>query len=176
MSDHERSSYPVGRFAVDPDPTDAKRRRWIEEVRSLPVQLAAALEGIDEAALDATYRDDSWTVRQVVHHIADGHGTSFFRFKHAIAEESPPVAAWEETLWAQTPEASIAPIEPSVLIIEGIHARWAHLLDSMAAHDFARVYRHPQKGDVTLDWLLQYMAWHGKHHVAHIGIARGATV
>jgi hypothetical protein len=176
MSDHERTSYPIGRFTVDSEPTDAKRRRWIEDIRSFPAQLSAALEGIDEAGLEATYRDGSWTVRQIVHHIADGHGTSFFRFKHAIAEDSPRVAAWEETLWAQTPEASIAPIEPSVLMIEGIHSRWAFLLDSMTSADFARVYRHPDKGDVTLDWLLQYHSWHGKHHVAHIGIARGVTV
>ncbi len=176
MNDLGQLRYPISRFTLDPAPNDAERQRWTEEIRSLPVQLGAALEGIDEAGLEATYRDGAWTVRQLVHHLADAHGISFFRFRHAMAEDSPAIAAWDENAWARRPEVNSAPIEPSILMIEGTHARWAHLLDAMRSEDFARIYRHPENGDVTLDWLHQYMAWHGRHHVAQIRLARRVPV
>jgi uncharacterized damage-inducible protein DinB len=173
MSEHEHLAYPIGRFTYDPEGRERLRRPSIEWIRTLPAELRNALEGIDDEGLEARYRPGAWTLRQLVHHIADGHGNSYFRFKLAMTEDSPAVKTWEETLWAETPDARIPPIESSLRMIDGIHERWACLLDTMTPADFARVYSHPQNGDVPLDWLLQYMAWHGRHHVAHVHIARG---
>jgi hypothetical protein len=42
------------------------------------------------------------------------------------------------------------------------------VLTSLTASDFARTARHPDHGLVTLDWLLQLYAWHGRHHIGHV--------
>lgn len=168
----DRLRFPIGPFAYDPRFTAAQRSERIEEIRRFPEELRAAIATLGEALLDATYREGAWSVRQLVHHIADGHVNSFFRFKLALTEDEPAVKTWDENLWAQTPEAIAPPIEHSLRIIEGTHGRWAWLLERMTEADFARVYVHPQNGRVHLDWLLQYMAWHGLHHLAHLSIVR----
>ncbi len=176
MTDLEQLSYPIGRFTYDADPTPEKRWRWTQEIRSLPRQLETALEGVDEDGLEKSYRDGGWTIRQLIHHIADAHGNSFYRFKLALTESSPAVKTWEEGPWSAMPDGRTAPVEASLRIISGTHERWSYLLDHMSEADFRRVYRHPQMGDVPLDWLLHYMSWHGRHHVRHIEIARSAPV
>jgi hypothetical protein len=49
-----------------------------------------------------------------------------------------------------------------------LHRRWVILLHAMRPEDFARRINHPERGVISLDWLLGEMAWHGAHHVAHI--------
>ena len=176
MQKSEPPAYPIGRFVEDPEPTPEKRRGWIERIRALPRELDAALEGIEESALDVSYREGGWTIRQLLHHLADGHGNSLFRFKLALTESAPAVTTWEEVTFAETPDGRTAPIAASLRIIEGTHERWTWLLERMSAGDFRRIYRHPKMGDVPLDWLLQYMAWHGRHHVAHVELARRSPV
>jgi hypothetical protein len=43
-----------------------------------------------------------------------------------------------------------------------------NLLESMTAADFERPLQHPERGALSLDWMLQLYAWHGRHHVAHV--------
>jgi hypothetical protein len=171
MDDEERIRYPIGRFTYD-ERVESRRATCIDTIDAFPQALDAALDGFGEEHLELRYREGGWTLCQLIHHLADGHGNSFYRFKLAMTEQDPPVKTWEETLWAETPDARTAPVDASLDIIRGTHARWAYLLRSMAPTDFSRIYRHPQNGDVPLDWLLQYMAWHCDHHLGHIAILR----
>jgi uncharacterized damage-inducible protein DinB len=160
--------YPIGEFQYDPDSTPDKRRHWIELIRSTPVELRKVLARIPESKLDQSYREGGWTVRQVVHHLADSHINIFVRFKLAVTEDSPPVKPFDENTWAETVDARTSPIEDSLRILDGVHARWAALLDSFSPEDFSRVVMHPVNGPVSLDRLVQFQAWHGPHHIAQI--------
>jgi hypothetical protein len=60
------------------------------------------------------------------------------------------------------------PIDPSLELITGLHARLVALLESMNEVDFARGFNHPERGRVTLANNLALYAWHSRHHVAHI--------
>jgi hypothetical protein len=111
-------------------------------------------------------------VRQVVHHVPDSHMNAYVRFRWALTEDEPVIKTYDEKRWADLPDARTAPIEPSLDLLESLHARWKALLSALTAQDFARRLAHPEMGSVDLDTLLALYAWHGRHHAAHITTLR----
>lgn len=164
----ENLSYPVGKFSFDPDSTPQKRAAWIREIAELPARLSAAVDGLSDAQLDTPYRDGGWTIRQVVHHLADSQMNAFLRFKLGLTEQNPRIAAFDQNAWAQTVDSVKSAVGPSLAIIQGVHGRWAELLASLAPADFTRTYQHPERGPEPLERTLQMYAWHGRHHLAHV--------
>ena len=164
----EKLQYPIGRFTPDRDVTAQKRASWIRDIENLPRELRRAVEGLTPAQLDTPYRDGGWTVRQLAHHLADSHMNAFIRSKLALTEDRPRIKPYDQEAWAATVDVKGVPIEPSLMMIDGIQARWARLFSSLSASDFQRTFDHPESGLQTLESQLQHYAWHGRHHVAHI--------
>lgn len=160
--------YPIGKFQGQDNLTEEQRRTMIDQIAETPAKLRAAVAGFTEAQFDTPYREGGWTVKQVIHHLADSHLKAFVRFKLALTEDRPTVKTYEQQLWAETPDAKSAPVEFSLALVESLHQRWTVLLKSLAPADFARALRHPELGEVTLEKYLAMYAWHGRHHVAHI--------
>lgn len=164
--------YPIGKFQLPDKVSDQDRQIYIKQIEEAPVKLRSAVAGLSEQQLDTPYREGGWTVRQVVHHLADSHMNAFIRFKLALTENVPAVKPYDQKLWAELPDAKVAPVEPSLKLFESLHKRFAELLASMSAADFARTMNHPEQGIVNLDRYLSLYAWHGRHHVAHITLLR----
>jgi uncharacterized damage-inducible protein DinB len=160
--------YPVGKYEEPAKVTPELRSRAIQEIAATPEKLRAAVKGLDDAQLDTPYREGGWTVRQVVHHVADSHMNSYVRFRLALTETEPTIKPYEESAWAKLEDAAHAPIEVSLRLIEPLHERWVRLLRSMKPEQFSRTFRHPEHGARTIDWMLFLYEWHGKHHTAHI--------
>ena len=161
--------YPIGQCSPPSAIRRAELNAWIADLEALPRNLRNAVESLSENQLDTTYRPGGWTARQVVHHIADGHMNAYTRFRLALTEETPTIKPFEETAWAELPDAKSGPVEPSLTIVDGLHRRWVMLLRSLSDDDFKRSYRHPQRGElVRLEETLGYFAWHSRHHVAQI--------
>ena len=161
--------YPVGRFDAAADVPHAERAALIESIAATPARLRAAVNGLSDTQLDTPYREGGWTVRQVVHHVPDSHLNAYVRMKLALTENTPTVKPYDENAWATLADARM-PIEPSLGLLDGVHARWATLYRAMTPKDLSRTFLHPEyrNGPLTLDWLLQQYAWHSRHHVAHI--------
>ena len=160
--------YPIGKFSYEGELAQAARRRAMDDIEAAPARLGTAVDGLSPEQLDTPYRPDGWTVRQVVHHLADSHLNAYTRFKLALTEEEPTVKPYDETRWAELSDARTAPVEISLVLLESLHRRWVLLLRSLAPADFARRFQHPELGVVTLDKNLALYAWHGRHHLAHI--------
>ena len=160
--------YPIGKFQWEDNLSEARRRELIEQIAETPTKVRAAVAGFTEQQFDTPYREGGWTVRQVVHHLADSHLNAYVRFKLAMTENEPMVKTYEQQLWAETPDAKTAPVELSLTLLDSLHQRWAVLLRSMTPADFSRQFRHPEHGLMTLERLLGLYAWHGRHHTAHI--------
>ncbi len=165
--------FPVGRFAFQPSVTPATRAADIAAIERLPRELRAAVESAGGTRLDTPYRDGGWTVRQVVHHVADSHLNAYVRFKLILTETSPALKTYEEARWAELEDGRTGDPAVSLAILDGLHVRWHHLLATLPAEAFARTGRHPEHGDVALDWLLQMYAWHGRHHTGHVTLVAG---
>ncbi len=159
--------YPIGRFRSPAAPPSDLRPAQIDTLRQLPEQLRIAVKGLSDTQLDTPYRDGGWTVRQLVHHIADSHINSYVRFKLALTEDWPTIKPYDEAAWALLPD-SVQPIEPSLVLIASLHDRWVALLESMSDADFQKGFNHPERGRQDLATTLALYDWHSRHHTAHI--------
>jgi hypothetical protein len=164
----ETLSFPIGKFSFPQSITPAQRIQWIGEVAETPAKLRASVAGLTPAQLDTPYRPDGWSVRQVVHHVPESHMNAYIRFKLALTEDDPTVKPYDEAAWAKLPDIPGTPIETSLTLLDALHDRWIRVLRLMSDSDFARQFRHPEIGVVTLERNLALYAWHGKHHAAHI--------
>jgi DinB superfamily len=160
--------YPVGRYQAPELISEDQRNTWIAELSSLPENLKQAVAGLSEAQLDTPYRARGWSVRQVVHHLPDSHINCYVRFRLALTEPSPLIKPYEEAAWAELADARTAPTALSLSLLEALHQRWVALLKTLTEDEFARTFRHPEVGEVRLDWVLGSYAWHSRHHLAHI--------
>ena len=158
---------PLESLVPPAESTPAVRAEQIVTLRLLPERLRAAVDGLNDSQLDTPYRDGGWTVRQVVHHIADSHANSYVRFKLALTEDWPTIKPYDEAAWARLPDSRQA-IEPSLVLITGLHQRFVGLLESMSEEDFERGFNHPERGPMTFATNLAIYDWHSRHHTAHI--------
>jgi len=164
----EHLRYPVGKFKAPASYTSEDLQHWIITIKTFPGKLRHSIISLNEKQLDTPYRPGGWTIRQVVHHVADSHMNSLLRFKWTLTEQNPTIKPYEEGDWALLPDYRL-PVEPSLKIIEGVHQHWTTLLESFTEHEWARTYIHPESGDtVNLKKALGIYDWHCRHHLAHI--------
>jgi hypothetical protein len=151
-----------------PGPNPEARQANIETIAALPERVREAVQRLSPDQLDTPYRPGGWTVRQVVHHLADSHLNGYARVKLALTEDAPTIKPYDEGAWAMLADSRLE-IDPSLAILDGLHLRWAALYRAMSDHDFAKTFHHPERRDpLTLEQHLHIYAWHSRHHVAHI--------
>lgn len=160
--------YPIGTFEPPAVYTPAIRQRFIDEIAATPARMRAAVEGLSDTQLDTPYRPGGWSVRQVVHHVPDSHLNAYVRHKLALTEEGPTIKPYMEDRWAELADSKVVPVAVSLTLLEALHTRWDAVWRAMRAEQWSRTFRHPEHGEVTIDWLAALYAWHGRHHVGHI--------
>jgi hypothetical protein len=164
----EAARYPVGPMpsnAATVTPADVKQA--VATIAAFPKHLDKAVRKLKDKKLDTPYREGGWTIRQLIHHIADSHSTALFRVHLALAEDNPTVPGYPEAEFAKLTDYS-DPIDSSLAIIYGTHARWVALLESLTPKEFARTYNHSERGQQDIAHGTVLYAWHSKHHLAHI--------
>ncbi len=160
-------TFPIGAFDQVAIMDDAHKERSIETIEAAPQSLRRSVEGLTDNQIDTPYCN--WTIRQIIHHVADSHMNSYIRFKWALTEDAPLIKSYDETAWSELPDARTADIALSLHLLEGLHQRWSVLLRTMTDLDFERTFTHPETGElVHLSLALPYYAWHGRHHTAQI--------
>jgi uncharacterized damage-inducible protein DinB len=160
--------YPIGKY-VPADYSDKQLQEWINDIRLMPSLLENAVLNLDEVQLNTPYRPGGWTVKQLVHHVADSHMNAYIRFKLGLTENNPVIKPYEEALWAEMSDTQNLPINLSLTLLHPLHARWVEVLKNMREDEWQRTVYHPEhKKEMTLWFLLGMYAWHSKHHTAHI--------
>jgi len=159
--------FPAGPFEPEAHLRPERRAELIATIESAPAALRAVVAGLTDAQIDTKYRN--WTIRQIVHHIADSHVNSFIRFKWTLTEEHPTIKAYDEGRWATLADARMGDIRAPLVLLNGLHATWVQLLRAMSDQQYARGFLHPEMGKtVTLNEALAHYAWHGRHHTGQI--------
>lgn len=174
MTDAELETlrYPIGRREQRAEYSTASRNASIDDIAALPASVRQIVAALADTQLDTPYRRGGWTVRQVVHHVADAHLVLYVRARIALTEDNPSVKVWDEVTWAELPDARTMPIDASLSILDAVHARFVHLLARLTPEQFGRTMQHPMWGVVPIDELVEICAWHGRHHAAHIRTLR----
>jgi hypothetical protein len=160
--------YPIGKYEVQPF-SDQQKDQWLSDLRFLPNDLEMAVQNLDAHQLNTPYREGGWTVKQVVHHVADSHMNALIRFKLGLTEDNPAIKPYDEALWAKLDDVESVPINVSLTILHGVHLRLVKTIENNDEAQWQRTLFHPEyQKQMTLWYLLGNYAWHGKHHVAHI--------
>jgi len=164
--------FPIGKLPRKTHMSADERRAAIDAIAAAPAHLRQAVSGLTDAQLDTPYRPDGWTVRQVVHHVADSHMNAYARFRLAFTEQNPTIKPYDESKWAELEDARTLPVEVSLTLLDTMHERLVTLLRNTPDESFERPLTHPENGAMTVDGLLNTYSWHGKHHVAHVTALR----
>lgn len=165
----EHLKYPIGRYTPPQIITPEQIQLWIDDLANFPQQLEEITAPLSPAALEKTYRPDGWTVRQLVHHLADSHINAYTRFHLTLTEEKPVIRPYFEERWAELSDGKTADIRISIAILKALHERLVFLLRNLDLSAFERNYIHPEtQKEYAMTYLLGNYAWHGKHHLAHI--------
>ena len=167
MRELEDLRFPTGRFSTPSSSLPEVRAAHIQTLRLLPERLRAAVSGLTDQQIDTPYRAGGWTVRQVVHHLADSHANAHMRFKLALTEDWPTIKPYDEVVWANLADSRL-PVDVSLVLVEALHIRWVSLLESLSDEDFQKGFAHPELGRQNLAKALALYDWHSRHHTAHI--------
>ncbi len=171
MKKTDNLRYPIGPFEYGKTYSLAQTRENIHTIERLPNELRKVLRKIGRNHFDMTYRPGGWTVRQVVHHLADSHMNAFIRMKMALTEPTPVIKPYEQDLWAKTTDVTEMPVKVSLRLLMALHRRWVALLESLTEDDLEKGYFHPERNAIVfLPEAIALYAWHCKHHLAHLNI------
>lgn len=161
--------YPIGRFEKPANISESNISCWREVIASLPARLRSEVDHLNQEQLDMPYRPDGWTIRQVVHHLADSHMNAIIRLKLTWTESPATIRPYREDLWAELADSKNFDISSSLQILEGVHTRWVQLLHHLKEEDWNKYYIHPEyKTEYRLNEMTALYAWHCNHHLAHI--------
>lgn len=138
------------------------------KIAGLPTAFRDAVAGLSDTQVETPYRDGGWTVRQLVHHVADSHINAYVRTRLALTENWPTIKPYAEAEWANLQDAQTLPVEVSLSLLEPLHRRWITLLESLSEADWAKGYVHPESGRQSLEQVAALYGWHGQHHTAHV--------
>jgi uncharacterized damage-inducible protein DinB len=163
--------YPIGKFIPQPY-SEKQKEAWLTDILFNPRQLEMAVLNLDEAQLATPYREGGWTVKQVIHHVADSHMNAYMRFKLGLTEDNPTIKPYLEDKWAELSDSSLA-VNISLTLLHCLANRWYDILKHIKEEEWQRTVVHPEHGRTMTLWhLLGLYAWHGKHHLAHISSLR----
>ncbi len=164
----DQKRFPIGKFEKPTKISQNQLKEWVKDISLFPTRLKNEVQHLSEEQLDTVYRDDGWTIRQVVHHCADSHMNSLIRFKLTLTEDKPTIKPYWEDRWAELADSKMS-ILPSLLMLEGIHERWIVLLNFLSEKDYSKSFIHPEHGkEFRMDENIGVYAWHYNHHLAHI--------
>lgn len=165
----EDKKYPIGQFVQPENINDTELDLYIQTLKYFPSRLKALVVNWSDEQLDTQYRESGWTVRQLISHLADSHMQSFIAFKQALTEENPTISPFDEHRCAELQDSRNEPVKAPLMILEGVHCRWVHLLKTMTNKDFDRTYYHARRDETcTLRNDTVYYSWHCDHHFAHL--------
>jgi hypothetical protein len=160
--------FTIGKFQFPEQYSPEDIRSWVQEIEVFPYILKETLHKIPESYYNYSYRPGGWSIKQIVHHIAESHLNAFIRFKLTLTEDNPIIKPYDQDKWSQLSDYNISP-SVSILLIESIHTKWSALLSNIDHSLFKKTYYHPEYNkEFNLAHVIALYSWDGKHHLSQI--------
>jgi DinB family protein len=136
--------------------------------------VAEVLLKITPEELDASPAPGKWTVRQIVHHLADSEMTGAVRFRLLVAEDRPAIKGYDQDRFAERLYYN-RPHEASLDLFRSARVSTAELMACLSEAEWQREGTHTDVGRFGLDTWLRTYGPHAHQHADQIRIARGAA-
>jgi hypothetical protein len=96
-----------------------------------PDELEAALADLSEADLDLARSGDQWSIRKIVHHVADGDGLFLQSIRAALADSGRTftINMYDQTRWAETLDYGHRAIAPSLAFVRALRGNVLQMLE-----------------------------------------------
>jgi hypothetical protein len=137
-------------------------------------EVVEAVTGLSPEELDWRPAPGEWSVREIVHHVADAETMAAARLRRLLTEDQPQIAAYDEQVLARRFHYATRPIEPALEAIQALRATTAELLDLLSDADWQRTGTHSELGPYSVERWLEFNASHAHDHAAQIRQTRAA--
>ena len=130
----------------------------IEKYRQATEEFIVTVSTLTETELDAS-KDQGWTARQVIHHVADSEAQSYARLRRLIAEPGTAIQGYDEGAWAESKNLGYEELEitHSFAVTISVRNASADLIRRMSLPDLEKFGTHTERGKFTVsDWLKAY--------------------
>ena len=137
----------------------------IEKYREATAQFISTVSSLTPAELDKA-RENGWTARQVIHHVADSEAQSYARLRRLIAEPGTQIQGYDEATWGENKTLGYTelPIEMSLNVFMAVRASSLEILKRMSEDQLENTGTHSESGEYTIKtWLHTYI----KHPIEH---------
>jgi DinB family protein len=151
-----------------------EREQLIAQYRDGYSTIAEALLKITKEELDGRPGPGRWSVREIVHHLADSEMTAAVRLRRLLAEEHPEIKGYDQDEFARRLHYD-RPHETSLELFKYVRDSTAELLERMVPADWLREGTHSEMGRYTTETWLTVYAGHAHKHALQIRAARDAA-
>lgn len=145
----------------------------LDVLRRTPDALSQLLDGLAPEAIVRPEAPGKWSIRDVVQHLADSELVGGFRLRITLAQDRPPVAGYDQDLWADRlhyQEIEIGQALEQFNLLRRLNLRyWGGLSES----DLTRVAVHGERGEESLGLLRRLYAGHDLAHLRQLERIRG---
>jgi uncharacterized damage-inducible protein DinB len=147
-----------------------------------PKRLETAIAGLSEADLDVAQSSDSWTIRQVVHHLTDGDDIWKVFIKRAIGNPGGEFTLewyWQmpQDEWAERWVYEERAIDPSLALFRASRRHIVQLLEHIpGVWEKSLRIRWPngEEQEVSVGWVVEMQTRHMEGHLGDIRRIREA--
>lgn len=139
-----------------------------------PRALREAVAGMTRDQLVARPVAGKWSTLEVVCHLADFDPILADRMKRIITHDRPTLTSADENLFAAGLAYHERDLEEELRLIEMTRSQMGRILATLPPEAMRRVGVHSERGELTLERMLQLAVNHIPHHLPFIAEKREA--
>ena len=150
-------------------------RDWLAVLEATPAALRAAFDGVDDAAMRRPERPGKWSMIEVAHHLADSDMVVGVRVRMIVAEEQPPIVAYDQEVWAEALHYRDAALAEVLAQFDAARAANLRLARQLTPAQLARFGVHTERGGESAGYTLRLQAAHDLVHLDQLARVRRAV-
>jgi hypothetical protein len=151
----------------DQEPTDV--------LDASPATMRALFDGLDDAVIRQPEREGKWSMIDVMHHLADGEMVVGVRIRMILAQDWPPITAYDQDLWADKFRYRQAALREVLAQFTAVREANVRVARQLTAADLERVGIHSERGAESVGYTLRLLAGHDLIHLDQLQRIRRAV-
>jgi uncharacterized damage-inducible protein DinB len=152
-----------------------ERKNLVELYRGGYAAVAEALLKITPEEQDGRPGAGRWSVREIVHHLADSEMIAAARLRFLLAQDRPTIQGYDQDEFARRLYYD-RPYEASLELFRVVRQSTAEILDRLTPAEWVREGTHTEAGAYGVEGWLKTYADHAHKHARQIRVARDAAV